>query len=122
MRTGTAAYVTGQETAQRILDAARSLFIEEGHRNMAMRRIADAAGMSLGNLSHYYSSKEGLLKHLLQYVIDGYIWQFKVLRTRAASAPGKQFRSLVSYVYNDLARRETTLFSPELWVLTNRDA
>ena len=120
-RTGTATYATGQETAQRILDVARQLFMEEGHGKLTMRRIAKAAGMSPGNLSYYYPTRADLLADLLQYVIDGYIGQFETLRDEASDDADEQFRAVLGFVFNDLGTRETTLFFPELWVLANRD-
>lgn len=120
-RTGTATYATGQETAQRILDVARQLFMEEGHSKLTMRRIAKAAGMSPGNLSYYYPTRADLLADLLQYVIDGYIRQFETLRDEASDDADEQFRAVLVFVFNDLGTRETTLFFPELWVLANRD-
>lgn len=120
-RTGTATYATGQETAQRILDVARQLFMEEGHGKLTMRRIAKAAGMSPGNLSYYYPTRADLLADLLQYVIDGYIRQFETLRDEASDDADEQFRAVLGFVFNDLGTRETTLFFPELWVLANRD-
>ena len=120
-RTGTATYATGQETAQRILDVARRLFMEEGHGKLTMRRIAKAAGMSPGNLSYYYPTRADLLADLLQYVIDGYIRQFQTLRDEASDDADGQFRAVLGFVFDDLATRETTLFFPELWVLANRD-
>ena len=120
-RTGTATYVTGQETAQRILDEARRLFMEDGHGKLTMRRIAKAAGMSPGNLSYYYPTRADLLADLLQYVIDGYIRQLQTLRDEASDDADEQFRAVLGFVFNDLATRETTLFFPELWVLANRD-
>ncbi|MDE0271671.1 MAG: TetR/AcrR family transcriptional regulator, partial [Gammaproteobacteria bacterium] len=120
-RTGTATYATGQETAQRILDVARRLFMEEGHSKLTMRRIAKAAGMSPGNLSYYYPTRADLLADLLQYVIDGYIRQFETLRDEASDDADEQFCAVLGFVFNDLGTRETTLFFPELWVLANRD-
>ena len=120
-RTGTATYATGQETAQRILDVARRLFIEEGHGKLTMRRIAKAAGMSPGNLSYYYPTRADLLADLLQYVIDGYVKQLESLRDAASDDADEQFRAVLGFVFNDLGTRETTLFFPELWVLANRD-
>ena len=119
-RTGTATYATGQETARRILDVARRLFMEEGHSKLTMRRIAKAAGMSPGNLSYYYPTRADLLADLLQHVIDGYISQFQTLRGASDDAE-EQFRAVLGFVFDDLATRETTLFFPELWVLANRD-
>ena len=120
-RTGTATYATGQETAQRILDVARRLFMEEGHGKLTTRRIAKAAGMSPGNLSYYYPTRADLLADLLQYVIDGYIGQLQTLRNQASDDADEQFRAVLGFIFDDLATRETTLFFPELWVLANRD-
>ena len=120
-RTGTATYATGQETAQRILDVARGLFMEEGHGMLTMRRIAKAAGMSPGNLSYYYPTRADLLADLLQHVIDGYISQLEALRDAANDDAEGQFRAVLGFVFDDLATRDTTRFFPELWVLANRD-
>jgi len=120
-RSGTATYATGQETAQRILDEARRLLMEEGHGKLTMRRIAKAAGMSPGNLSYYYPTRADLLADLLQHVIDGYIEQLQSVRDRVSDDAEAQFRSVLAFVFDDLATRETTLFFPELWALANRD-
>ena len=120
-RTGTATYATGQETAQRILDVARGLFMEEGHGMLTMRRIAKAAGMSPGNLSYYYPTRADLLADLLQHVIDGYISQLEALRDAANGDAEAQFRAVLGFIFDDLGTRDTTRFFPELWVLANRD-
>ena len=120
-RTGTATYATGQETAQRILHEARRLLMEEGHGRLTMRRIAKAAEMSPGNLSYYYPTRADLLADLLQHVIDGHIEQLQSVRDRVSDDAEAQFRSVLAFVFDDLATRETTLFFPELWALANRD-
>ena len=86
-----------------------------------MRRVAREIGISPGNLNYYYPSRAELMEDLLQYVIDGYLHQIDVLRNRAGEDAEQQFRAVVSFVFDDLSRRDTTLFFPELWVLANRD-
>lgn len=122
LRIGTAAYPSGQATVRRILDGARRLLIEEGHKGMTMRRVAKQAGISPGNLSYYYRTRSDLLEDLLEDVVGGYIKQFEKLREDVHDDPDEQFRQVLGYVYDDLATRHTTLFFPELWVLANRDA
>lgn len=121
MRTGTAAYVNGQETVRRILEASRQVLVESGHVNLTMRRVAKETGISLGNLNYYYPSRAELMADLLQYVIDGYLNNFSKLRNQAGDDADEQFRAVVGYVFDDLSTRETTMFFPELWVLANRD-
>ncbi len=52
------------------LEAALELFSKQGFRGSTMRQIADAAGLSVGNLYHHFPSKESIFERLL----DDY-WQ-----------------------------------------------
>jgi TetR/AcrR family transcriptional regulator, regulator of cefoperazone and chloramphenicol sensitivity len=53
-------YQKGEETRQRILDAALKGFGEASFLAVTTRRIADSAGVSLPTLQYYFGSKEGL--------------------------------------------------------------
>jgi len=120
-RAGTAAYSTGRERIETILDAAQRVFVADGYARFTMRRIAAAAGISVGNLSYYYATKQDLVADLLDWVIAPYLAQFEALREIEGATPEAQLREVLSVVVNDLATRETTLFFPELWALANRD-
>ncbi len=48
-----------------MVDAALSLFAEQGYDRTSIRQIAERAGVSLGLLYNYYKSKEDLLKDIL---------------------------------------------------------
>jgi AcrR family transcriptional regulator len=52
----------GEQTRQRILDAALGLFTERGYEATTMRNIAEAAGVALGNSYYYFPSKEHLVQ------------------------------------------------------------
>lgn len=52
----------GEETRQRILDAALELFRERGYEETTMRAIAEKAGVALGNAYYYFRSKEHLIQ------------------------------------------------------------
>lgn len=45
---------------EKIIDAARRMFAEQGYDGTSIRRIAAAAGVSLPLLVHHFKSKEGL--------------------------------------------------------------
>lgn len=121
-RAGTAANAAGRDRVERILDAAEHVFIDDGYARFTMRRVADRAGISVGNLSYYYATKKNLLTDLLDWVITPYIQSFEGLRNVAGATPEAQLRALLTLVIDDLATRDTTLFFPELWALANRDA
>ena len=48
------------------LDAARELFSHQGYRATSMREIAEAAGLSVGNLYHHFSNKEEIFQRLIE--------------------------------------------------------
>ena len=48
-----------------VLDAALKLFSKQGFRGTSVREIADAAGVSIGNLYHHFPDKEAIFRTLL---------------------------------------------------------
>lgn len=51
-----------EQTKHNILAAASELFSDNGFEGASVRQIAQAAGVSLGMIRHYFGSKEGLYK------------------------------------------------------------
>lgn len=52
----------GEQTRERILDAALELFRERGFEETTMRAIAEAAGVAVGNAYYYFRAKEHLVQ------------------------------------------------------------
>ena len=50
-----------EESRERIVDSARSEFLQHGYRNSSMRRIALRSNMTVGNLYRYFKNKEELI-------------------------------------------------------------
>lgn len=121
-RPGTATKSKGQVRLASILDAARAVFMEAGYAGLTMRKVALRAGISIGNLSYYYRTKDDLLRDLIDYVIAGYLDTFERLRDAAGQSPEKQLESVLDFWIEDLGTPETTAFFPELWALANHDA
>ena len=61
-QTGSSRTSRGEESRQRIVDAALELFREKGWDATTMRAVAQKAGVSLGNAYYYFESKEHLLQ------------------------------------------------------------
>jgi AcrR family transcriptional regulator len=53
-------YARGEETRERIIEAAFAVFAEEGYAGASTRRIAAEAGVNPPALQYYFDSKEGL--------------------------------------------------------------
>lgn len=61
---------TKEATRQRIRDSARELFQSEGFEAATTRDIAQAAGIAVGTLFNYYSSKEALALEFVSEALD----------------------------------------------------
>ena len=62
--------VLKEEIRSSILENATLLFMEEGFRRGSMRDISRLCGVSLGNLYHYFASKEEILLGIVSPCMD----------------------------------------------------
>lgn len=60
------------EMRSRIQNVALDLFDRDGFENVAVEQIAQAAGCSVGNIYHYFKSKDELAIQLTQHVDEAY--------------------------------------------------
>ncbi|MET0236990.1 MAG: helix-turn-helix domain-containing protein [Kibdelosporangium sp.] len=58
-------------TKQRILEVARELFAEQGVQKTSMREIADRLGITKPALYYHFSSREDLVRSIVQPLIEG---------------------------------------------------
>jgi AcrR family transcriptional regulator len=68
---------TKAATRQRILDAARDLFVSSGFDAATTRAIADAAGIASGTLFNYFTTKEAILASLAAEAAAGAYAEFE---------------------------------------------
>lgn len=54
-----------EQSRRHVLDAALQLFSKQGYRGTNMREIAEAAGVSTGNVYHHFEDKEAIFRTLL---------------------------------------------------------
>lgn len=58
-------------TRTRILDSARSLFVQQGYPATTLTQVAEAAGVAADTVLHIFGSKKALLKAVLDVVVGG---------------------------------------------------
>ncbi len=63
----------GEQTRERILDAALELFRERGFEEATMRAIAEAAGVAVGNAYYYFRAKEYLVQAFYERTHDEHL-------------------------------------------------
>lgn len=112
-------YSKGQARAVNILNAAETLFLEQGYHALSLRNIASAAQLSMSNLQYYYPNKDHLIQALMDKIVQAYLDQFNQLLQEAGDDPQEQFKVVISHVIKDLNEQKTTAFFPELWALAN---
>lgn len=63
---------------KQIKNAARIKFAEKGFKGVSMRDIAQKAGVSVGNIYHYYNNKEALFNSI---ITPAFVDEFKLIIT-----------------------------------------
>lgn len=61
---------------EQIIEAACTTLIREGSSHFSMRKVADEASMSLGNLQYYFKTKSDLIQGVLKSYIESYRNEF----------------------------------------------
>jgi TetR/AcrR family transcriptional regulator, regulator of cefoperazone and chloramphenicol sensitivity len=79
-----AGYKKGEETRQRILDAALRAFGEASFKAVTTRRISQAAEVSLPTLQYYFGDKEGLYRACAEAIVERYRRHTTVAAAKAA--------------------------------------
>ena len=69
-RTSTGGYARGDETRQRIIDAAIELFGEHGFAGASTRDIAAKAGVNAPALQYYFENKEGVYRACVEAIAE----------------------------------------------------
>ena len=104
------------DTKQRIQDAARELFAEQGVQRTSLQDIADKLGITKPALYYHFSSREDLVRSIVLPLVDGFE-AFVVAQEATAASP----RALLEEFFdlNYVHRHEFVLVLTELNLLTD---
>lgn len=103
----------GARTFGEILDAARRIFVRDGHAGLSMRKVADEAGVALGNVNYYFGSKRALLEATLREALADYA-QAHIAEIGASSRAPREILIGVMRFYVSNARSTHPLFF-QIW-------
>lgn len=121
VREGTARRQRGRERVDKILDAARAVFLEEGYAGLRLRRVAQIADISLGNLTYYFSSKADLFESMIDRVLSEYARRNEELSQQFADDPVEKARSYFEFLFADCRNTETQQFFYQFWATAAHD-
>ncbi len=111
----------GSGRAQDILDSAKDVLVESGFSGLSYRAIAKRAGITIGNISYYYGSKDDLLVALAEYLFDR--WELRFQRKVEASAmnPAGVLRYAVRYMIEENKREKSCSLLMDMWAMANHN-
>jgi AcrR family transcriptional regulator len=90
------------ETKARIIESAKKLFFSDGIASIRLQQIADASGISVGNLAYHYKNKEAIVKAVYENLfseLGAILSQYIVYRQ--LSGFDKQFSALYTFYANN---------------------
>lgn len=101
-------YARGDETRQRIIEAAVRLFGEHGFAGASTRDIAAAAGVNAPALQYYFENKEGVYQACAEYIVNdiGAMFQPAI---RRANEVLRNDEDLAAHIESFLAIHEVML-------------
>jgi AcrR family transcriptional regulator len=107
----------GNDTAARIVLAARELLMTEGYAQFSMRNVAARAGLHLANVQYYYKTREALVKALVDDTGERYRSSYEELRAKGPTDRQARFKAVVEFNLKDIATAETRRYFIQLWAL-----
>ena len=108
----------GKLTQAQILEKAEELLVSEGFHAMSMRKVADACGISTGNLTYHFASKNELIDAIISSVFEKYgASTDPYTPTDQTASNHMNLRERISWVMWDSSQKETIALFTELWAL-----
>lgn len=91
----------GNEKKWEIVKAAAALFIKQGTVNTGVRDIAEAGGITVGTLYHYFKSKEEIISSFMDFAVLGTEDFRKAAETRLAKVEPSEALKQAIRLYMD---------------------
>jgi AcrR family transcriptional regulator len=103
---------------EHILITAERLFAEGGFDGTSVRKIAQEAGVNIAMINYYFTSKEGLLKSIIEYRVRTFSFNLNTVWDREA-APWDKVNGYVDQVIDQMVDNPcfTRIVNMELTVL-----
>ncbi len=94
----------GERTRQAVMEAAYSLFLEQGYAATSMRQIAERAGLALGGIYNHFPNKEAIFAEL---ILDRHPYRqvLPIMNSIPADDPETFVRAAARAMVAELGRR-----------------
>jgi AcrR family transcriptional regulator len=110
----------GGERMALILESAKNIIVEEGFSALSFRAIAKRTGMTVGNVSYYFASKDMLMGQLAEYIFDR--WENRFRKSIPVDAGDKMgiFVYAIRYMIEENKRPRSRSLLLEMWAMANQ--
>ncbi len=103
------------ETRQSILEASERVLERVGYAAFTSRKVAEEAGIAIGNLTYHFPSKAALTEALIEHVLAGYV--DRIAAPHQGIESGRPVGDLMRWLIEDAVAPRTTRLCRELWAL-----
>lgn len=112
----------GRETVDTILSAAEELLITVGYAKFTARKVADAAGIALGNFTYHFPTKTYLQQALVDYVLGRYLQRWEAFRKQSegGTPPSTSIGEIMTWLIGDAVSTRTSKLFRELWAMASQ--
>jgi AcrR family transcriptional regulator len=109
----------GSERIRIILEEAKNTLVDEGFSGLSFRTIAKRAGITVGNVTYYFPTKDDLLVELAGYIFDR--WEVRFRRSLPSGLTDKTeiFLYSIRYMIDENKRQKSNRLLLEMWAMSN---
>jgi AcrR family transcriptional regulator len=110
----------GSERIRSIPEEAKNALVEEGFSGLSFRTIAKRAGVTVGNVTYYFPTKDHLMEELAEYIFDR--WEARFHRDLPTTLTAKVdiFLYSIRYMIEENKRVKSQSLLLEMWAMANR--
>jgi AcrR family transcriptional regulator len=110
----------GNERIQSILEEAKNVLVEEGFSGLSFRTIAKRAGITVGNVTYYFRTKDRLMAELAGYIFDRWDVKFRRELPKTLTTKIDIFVYSIRYMIEENKRVKSSTLLLEMWAMANR--
>jgi AcrR family transcriptional regulator len=109
----------GSERIHVILEEAKNTLVDEGFSGLSFRNVAKRAGITVGNVTYYFPTKDDLLVELAGYIFDR--WEARFRRNLPSDLTDKMdiFLYSIRYMIEENKRAKSSRLLLEMWAMAN---
>src|SRR5262245_20131761 len=110
----------GNERIRSILEEAKNALVEEGFSGLSFRTIAKRVGVTVGNVTYYFPTKDHLMVELAGYIFDRWDSKFRRDLPKTLTAKKDIFLYSIRYMIEENKRVKSSTLLLEVWAMANR--